>query len=155
MSRLDTQYDLLLANFGIASEEVPAVLKLFASKYKKYLKDINMLPGAETLLSVLKSYDYDLYLWTARDLPTSKMIFEKFDIPKYFTECFFYDDITKGKPRLNSRISEIVKSKEVICMVGDSHTDEKAAKAMDCKFHHANEYDSYEKLKGFLSQFSG
>ncbi len=152
-SKLDTQYDLLINNFGIPANETNAVLKLFAKKYQNHMETVSLLSGAETLLSVLKSYEYDLYLWTARDEPTSKMIFEKFGIKKYFTECFYYDDITKGKPRLTPRISEILSQKDVLCMVGDSHTDEAAAKAMGVQFYHVSEYDSPEKLNIFLSLY--
>jgi len=154
ISKLDTQYDLLIANFDIKPEETPRVLEVFTDCYKSYLDKTRLIPGAETLLSVLKSYGYNLYLWTARDKPTSLMLLEKYNLFHYFTDCFYYDDVTKGKPRLRNDISKTISEKSVLCMVGDSHTDKSAAENMGTQYFHVTEYDTYGKVISFLNKLN-
>ena len=88
--------------------------------------DVDLFPGAATVLVELQARGFPLALWTGRDERSATAILQRHDLRRHFADCIFGDTLETHKPDPEGmhRLAEVLGvPAEELLMVGDAEVD--------------------------------
>jgi HAD superfamily hydrolase (TIGR01509 family) len=88
--------------------------------------DVDLFPGAVTVLDELRARGFPLALWTGRDERSATAILQRHDLRRRFADCIFGDTLETHKPDPAGmhRLAEVLGvPAEDLLMVGDAEVD--------------------------------
>lgn len=120
--------------FGI--QNLSKVQSLYQELTTQSIRSISPFAGIEDLLSLLKSKEVRLAVWTARDLEATLQILESTNLRSHFSIVVSGSCVTQGKPHPEG-LQKIAKyfgcSSDEMIMIGDFDSDMLGAKAFGCR----------------------
>ena len=124
-----------LANFEITEpQRIQEFLAHFQLQWFAMKKSCAPFAGIKSLLSCLFFEGFEIEVWTARDLATTRALLGKSLLDQYVMQIYAYDGVLAGKPVPHSNLVKSVQSAHSACLVGDSSTDCAGAANLEIPF---------------------
>lgn len=118
--------DRCLAALLGGESHVPEAARRLRAYAEGHRSDVDLFPGAVTVLDELRARGFLLALWTGRDERSATAILQRHDLRRRFTDCIFGDTLETHKPDPAGlhRLAEVlgVPAGDLL-MVGDAEVD--------------------------------